>query len=43
MGDAQFVGLEAAMVITAVPVSVPLADVYQGVEFRNPPQAVTEL
>ena len=34
----SFVGLEAELALTAVPVRVPLADIYAGVEFPAPPR-----
>lgn len=37
-GYTSFVGLEAVLALSSVPVSVPLADVYAGVEFPAPPQ-----
>lgn len=33
----SFVGLEAVLALTSVPVQVPLADIYAGVEFPEPP------
>lgn len=33
----SFVGLEAVLALNSVPVQVPLADVYAGVEFPDPP------
>lgn len=34
----SFVGLEAELALTAVPVRVPLADIYAGVDFPAPPR-----
>lgn len=36
-GYTSFVGLEAVLALTSVPVQVPLADIYAGVEFTAPP------
>ncbi|MEO2091810.1 MAG: Uma2 family endonuclease [Gemmataceae bacterium] len=33
----SFVGLNAVLALTSVPVQVPLADIYAGVEFPDPP------
>ncbi len=33
----EFVGLDAVMALNTVPASVPLADIYLGVEFPNQP------
>lgn len=33
----SFVGLEAVLALNSVPVQVPLADIYAGVEFPDPP------
>ncbi len=38
-GQADFVGLDATLVLATVPASVPLADVYRGVEFPPRPAA----
>ncbi len=34
---ASFVGLDAVLAFTSVPVQVPLSDIYAGVEFPDPP------
>ena len=34
----SFVGLEAVLALTSVPVQVPLSDIYAGVEFTDPPR-----
>ena len=34
---ASFVGLDAALVLTSVPIQVPLADIFAGVAFPDPP------
>jgi Uma2 family endonuclease len=36
-GYTSFVGLEAVLALTSVPVQVPLADIYAGAEFPDPP------
>ena len=36
----DFVGLEATLALATVPASVPLAEVYLDVEFRNPQEAI---
>ncbi len=36
-GYTSFVGLEAVLAFSSVPVQVPLADLYAGVEFPDPP------